>query len=154
RRRDRGTALVFWGEDRVKSSVSYAELYAEVSRLAQALRAAGDKPGDRVAGYMPNLPRTVIAGLAAGSIGATWSSCSPCFGVQGVLVRIGQIEPRVLFAADCYFNNGKTIDVLDRLKEIASNLPSLKKVVVVPYTRRDPVIDGILNAVDVHEFMA
>ena len=154
RRRDRGTALVFRGEDRVKSSVSYADLYAEVSRLAQALRAAGIKAGDRAAGYLPNIPGTVIASLAATSLGATWSSCSPDFGVQGVLDRFGQIEPRVLFAVDGYFYNGKTIDVVDRLKEIAANLPSLQKVVVVPYTKRNPVIDGIANSVDVHEFMA
>src|SRR5262249_29521888 len=154
RRRDRGTALVFWGEERVRSRVSYADLYSEVSRLAQALRAAGVKPRDRVAGYMPNLPGTVIAGLAAASIGATWSSCSPDFGVQGVLDRFGQIEPRVLFAADGYFYNGKTSDVVDRLEDIARNLPSVEKVVIIPYTRRNPALDNIPNAVDVHEFMA
>jgi acetoacetyl-CoA synthetase len=154
RRRDRASALVFWGENRVKSRVTYGELHAEVSRLAQALRAAGIGPGDRVAGYMPNVPGTVIAMLAAASIGATWSSCSPDFGVQGVLDRFGQIEPKVLFAADGYFYNEKTIDILDRLKEIAAKLPSLQKVVVVPYARREPAIDGIDNAVDVHEWMA
>ncbi|HYK13613.1 MAG TPA: AMP-binding protein, partial [Burkholderiales bacterium] len=84
RRRDAETAIVFWGEDRVKSSITYAELYHEVSRLAQALRASGIKPGDRIAAYMPNLPGTIIAMLAATSIGAIWSSCSPDFGVQGV----------------------------------------------------------------------
>jgi len=154
RRRDRASAVVFWGEDRLKSRVTYAELYDEVSRLAQALRAAGVTAGDRVAGYMPNLPGTVIAMLAAASIGAIWSSCSPDFGVQGVLDRFGQIEPKVLFAADGYFYNGKTIDVVDRLKEIAGNLPSLQKVVVVPYTQGSPVIDGIPNSVDVRELMA
>ena len=154
RRRDRATALVFWGENRLKSRVTYGELYTEVSRIAQALRAAGVGPGDRVAGYMPNVPGTVIAMLAAASIGATWSSCSPDFGVQGVLDRFGQIEPKVLFAADGYFYNEKTIDVLDRLKEVAANLPSLQKVVVVPYARRHPVIDGIRDSIVVHEWMA
>jgi acetoacetyl-CoA synthetase len=154
RRRDRATALVFWGEDRLTSRVTYGELYAEVSRLSQALRAAGVKPGDRVAGYLPNLPGTVIAMLAATSIGATWSSCSPDFGMQGVLDRFGQIEPKILFAADGYFYNGKTIDCVARLKEIAGNLPSLQKVVVVPYTKAAPVNDGIFNSVIVHEFMA
>ncbi|MBI2296527.1 MAG: acetoacetate--CoA ligase [Betaproteobacteria bacterium] len=154
RRRDRGTAIVFWGEDRLKSRVSYAELYDEVSRLSQALRAAGVKPGDRVAGYMPNVPGTVIAMLAAASLGAIWSSCSPDFGSQGVLDRFGQIEPKVLFAADGYFYNGKTVDIVARLKEIAGNLPSLQKIVIVPYTQRKPVIDGIPNSVNVHEFMA
>ncbi len=154
RRHDPATALVFWGENRVKSRVTYGELHAEVSRVVQALSAAGVGPGDRVAGYMPNVPGTVIAMLASASIGATWSSCSPDFGVQGVLDRFGQIEPKVLFAADGYFYNGKTIDVVDRLKEVAARLPSLRKVVVVPYTRGDPVIDGIRHAVNVHEWMA
>jgi len=103
---------------------------------------------------MPNLPGTVIAMLAATSIGAIWSSCSPDFGVQGVLDRFGQIEPKVLFAADGYFYNGKTIHIVDRLKAIAENLPSLQKIIVVPYTRRDPDIDDIPHAIDVHEFMA
>jgi acetoacetyl-CoA synthetase len=154
RRRDHAPAILFRGEDRVASSVTYAELYAEVSRLAQALRAAGVAPGDRVAAYMPNVPGTVIAMLAATSLGAVWSSCSPDFGVQGVLDRFGQIEPKILFAADGYFYNGKTIDIVDRLEEIADNLPSLQKVVVVPYTKATPVNDGIPNSVIVHEFMA
>src|SRR5262245_54616844 len=154
RRRDRGIAIAFWGEDRLKSSVTFGELYSEVSRLAQALRAAGVKPGDRVAGYMPNVPGTIIASLAATSLGAVWSSCSPDFGVQGVLDRFGQIEPRVLFAADGYFYNGKTLDVLPRLQEITRNLPTVEKTVVVPYTRSDPDLRGVANAVVVHDFMA
>ncbi len=154
RRRDNGTALVFWGEDRVKSSVTFAELYHEVSRLAQALRASGVKPGDRVAAYMPNIPGAVIAMLAATSIGAIWSSCSPDFGVQGVLDRFGQIEPRILFSADGYFYNGKTIDVLPRLKEIAQALPSVEKVIIVPYTQRSPDIALVPRVIDVHDYMA
>ena len=154
RRRDADTAIVFWGEDRVKSSVTYAELYHEVSRLAQALRASGIKAGDRVAAYMPNLPGTIIAMLAATSIGAIWSSCSPDFGVQGVLDRFSQIEPRILFSADGYFYNGKTIDVLPRLAQIAAALPSVEKVIVVPYTQRSPAIGAVPRAVDVHAFMA
>jgi len=153
-RRDAETAIVFWGEDRVKSSVTYAELYHEVSRLAQALRACGIKPGDRVAAYMPNLPGTIIAMLAATSIGAIWSSCSPDFGVQGVLDRFSQIEPRILFSADGYFYNGKTIDVLPRLAQIVAALPSVEKVIVVPYTQRSPAIGTVPRAVDVHAFMA
>ncbi|MCW5605976.1 MAG: AMP-binding protein, partial [Burkholderiales bacterium] len=103
-------AIVFRGENRVDSRVSFRELRHEVSRMAQALRAAGIRPGDRVAGYMPNLPGTVIAMLAATSLGAVWSSCSPDFGVQGVVDRFGQIGPRILFAADGYFYNNKAID--------------------------------------------
>jgi acetoacetyl-CoA synthetase len=154
RRRDRSPAIVFWGEDRLRSAVTCADLYSEVSRLAQALRDAGVKPGDRVAGYMPNVPGTVIAMLAATSLGAVWSSCSPDFGVQGVLDRFGQIEPRVLFAADGYFYNGKTIDVLPRLVEIAERLPSVEKIVVVPYTQPRPRIAHIPRAVNVHDLMA
>jgi acetoacetyl-CoA synthetase len=154
KRRDRGTAIVFRGEDRVKSSVTYAELHSEVSRLAQALRAAGVRRGDRVAGYLPNAPGAVIAALATASLGAIWSSCSPDFGVQGVLDRFGQIEPKALFAADGYFYNGKTIDCVARLSEITRNLPSVERTVVIPYTRRDPEIKDIPRAVDVHHFMA
>ena len=154
RRRDQATALVFWGEDRVQGSVTYAGLYHEVSRLAQALRASGVKAGDRVAGYMPNIPGSVIAMLAATSIGAIWSSCSPDFGVQGVLDRFGQIEPRILFSADGYFYNGKTIDVLPRLAEIVQQLPSVERVIVVPYTQRSPAIHAVPRAIDVHALMA
>ena len=129
-------------------------LYAEVSRLAQALRAQGVKPGDRVAAYLPNLPGAVIGILATASIGAVWSSCSPDFGAQGVLDRFGQIEPKVLLAVDGYFYLGKSIDVLPRVAEIAAHLPSVEKVVVVPYTRAEPPLENIRNAVDVRDFMA
>jgi len=154
RRRDKAPALVFWSEERLKTTVTCAELYSEVSRLAQALQAAGVKPGDRVAGYLPNVPGAVIAMLAATSLGAVWSSCSPDFGVQGVVDRFGQIEPMILFAADGYFYNGKTIDLVDRLKEIAAGLPSVERVVVVPYTRPRPPLAGIPRAVNVHDLMA
>jgi len=153
-RRDRGTAVVFWGEDRVKSRVTYAELYAETSRFAQALRAAGVVAGDRVAGYLPNLPGSIIAMLATTSMGAIWSSCSPDFGVQGVLDRFGQIEPKVLVAADGYFYNGKTIDVLPRIAEIVAHMPSVEKVVVIPHTQRAPALDHAPRAIDVHAFLA
>jgi acetoacetyl-CoA synthetase len=154
RRRDDAVALVFRGEDRIASTVTYAELYAEVSRLAQALRAAGVQPGDRIAAYMPNIPGTVIVMLAAASIGAVFSSCSPDFGVQGVLDRFGQIEPKILFAADGCFYAGKTIDVLERVAEIARRLPTVERVVMVPYTQAAPDIAGIARAQDVHAFMA
>ena len=154
RRRDKSPAIVFWSEERLKTTVTCAELYSEVSRLAQALQAAGVKPGDRVAGYLPNVPGAVIAMLAATSLGAVWSSCSPDFGVQGVVDRFGQIEPVILFAADGYFYNGKTIDLVDRLKEIAAGLPSVERVVVVPYTRPRPPLAGIPRAVNVHDLMA
>ena len=149
-----GNAIVFRGENRVASRIGHDELRHEVSRFAQALRAAGIRPGDRVAGYMPNLPGTVIAMLAASSLGAVWSSCSPDFGVQGVVDRFGQIEPRILIAADGYFYNRNTIDNLPRLKEIMALLPGVEKLVVVPYTCAAPDLAGLPKAVSVHEFMA
>ncbi len=133
RRRDGADALVFWGEDMVKGRASHAELYHAVAQTAAALRALGVGKGDRVAAYLPNIPATVVAMLATASIGAIFSSASPDFGVQGVLDRFGQIEPKVLFACDGYWYNGKVIDCLGKVTEIAARMPSLKRVVVVPY---------------------
>ena len=132
-RDDTGDALVFWGEDKVKRRMSHAELYASVSRAAQALRAAGVAAGDRVAGYLPNMPETIIAMLATSAIGAIWSSASPDFGVEGVLDRFGQIEPVVLFTVDGYWYNGKPQPILDKVADIAQRLQSLRRVVVAPY---------------------
>ncbi len=146
RRRDGSQAIVFRGEDKVRRALTYAELYAEVSQLAQFLRQLGVKAGDRVAGFMPNMPETVMAMLATASLGAIWSSCSPDFGVQGVLDRFGQIEPKVLFSADGYFYNGKTHDCLARLEEITAHLPGLKQLVVVPYTHERPVLERLPGA--------
>ncbi|MBK5103412.1 MAG: acetoacetate--CoA ligase [Burkholderiales bacterium] len=154
RRRDRADAMVFWGEDKVEQRLSHAQLYAAVSRLAQALRQAGVQSGDRVAGYLPNLPETMMAMLASASIGAIWSSCSPDFGVQGVLDRFGQIEPKVLFVADGYWYNGKAIDALARVAEIAHRLPTLKRVVVVPYLGASPDVSAVPNAQRLAEFVA
>jgi acetoacetyl-CoA synthetase len=135
RRRDDGTALVFRAEEHIRARITYAELYAQVSSLAQALRAAGVGPGERIAGYLPNMPAAVVAMLAATSLGAIWSSCSPDFGVQGVLDRFGQIEPVVLFTADHYVYGGKRIDLLPRIVEILERLPSVKHTVVASYSR-------------------
>ncbi len=146
RRRDAATAMVFWGEDRVKRRVTHRELYDQVSRMAQALRALGVKAGDRVAIYMPNMPEAAAAMLAASSIGATVSTSSPDFGVQGVLDRFGQISPVVLFAADGYFYNGRQIDSLEKVRAIATGLPSLRRVVVVPYVGQRPEVSHIPNA--------
>ncbi|CAK0741576.1 Acetoacetyl-coenzyme A synthetase [Gammaproteobacteria bacterium] len=146
RRRDEVQAIVFWGEDKVRRSLTYAELYAEVSRLAQFLRGLGVTVGDRVVGFMPNMPETIMAMLATASIGAIWSSCSPDFGVRGVLDRFGQIEPKVLFSADGYFYNGKTHDCLIKLKEITTGLPELKQLVIIPYTRPRPLLKGLPGA--------
>lgn len=126
-------ALVFWGEERVKRRLSWDDLHALVSRLQQALVAAGVGPGDRVAAMMPNMPETIAAMLATASIGAVWSSCSPDFGPRGVLDRFGQIEPTVFIACDGYYYAGKTIDIAAKLQEIVPALPSLKAAVIVPY---------------------
>jgi acetoacetyl-CoA synthetase len=136
RRRDNGPALIFNGEGRHRT-VTYAELYADVGRFANALREAGIRPGDRVAAYMPNLPETIVAALGTASIGAVWSSCSPDFGVQGVVDRFGQIAPRVLVAADGYFFGGKHFDIKPRLAEIQRALPSVEQTIVVPYAQLD-----------------
>ena len=130
---DDGEAIVFWGEDRVRRRYTRRQLHELVSRLAQALAAAGVKKGDRVAGYLPNLPESVAAMLATASLGAIWSSCSPDFGVQGVLDRLGQIQPRVLFCADGYLYGGKTFDSQDKVKEILRGLPTVERTVVLPY---------------------
>ncbi|HRJ62296.1 MAG TPA: acetoacetate--CoA ligase, partial [Azospirillaceae bacterium] len=126
-------AVVFWGEDKVKRRWSKAELLAEVSRLQQALRALGVGVGDRVAAYMPNMPETLAAMLATASLGAVWSSCSPDFGVQGVVDRFGQIEPKVLFFPDGYWYNGKAHDVTAKAAEALAALPSVKAAVCVAY---------------------
>jgi acetoacetyl-CoA synthetase len=153
RRRDDGEAIVFRGEDQVRRRLTFAELHSAVSRLAQALVEAGVGPGDRVAGYLPNVPEAIIAMLAATSIGAVWSSCSPDFGVEGVLDRFGQITPKILFAADGYFYNGKQIEGLDKLRSIVARLSSLARTVVVPYTRHSPPIDTIDGAVLLADFV-
>ncbi|WP_416242614.1 acetoacetate--CoA ligase [Azospira sp. APE16] len=140
-------ALVFWGEDKVKRHLSRDELRAQVSRFQQFLEDAGVQPGDRVAGYLPNLPETLIAMLAAASLGAIWSSASPDFGVQGVLDRFGQIGPKVLVCVDGYWYNGKAVDCLAKNAEAAAQLPSLEKVVVVPYLAATPDIGAIPKAV-------
>ncbi len=148
RYRDDHIALSFKGEGQVTVSVTYAELFEQVARLARSLRDLGIKRGDRVAGFMPNMIETVVAMLATTSIGAIWSSCSPDFGIKGVLDRFGQIEPRVLFTANGYRYNGKDYDSLDRIAEILKELPSIEKVIVVPYTDSNPdprrVRDGVL----------
>jgi acetoacetyl-CoA synthetase len=136
RRRDEGDAIVFRGEDRVRSRLSWGALNNLVSRLQQAFRDLGLGPGDRVAGLMPNMPETIAATLAAASIGAVWSSASPDFGTRGALDRFGQIAPKLLIAADGYYYAGKTIDNAAKLAEIAAGLPGGMPIVVVPYLGR------------------
>jgi acetoacetyl-CoA synthetase len=146
RRRDDHDAMVFHGEDKVRKRMSWRELYDNVSRLAQALKAMGIKPGDRVAGFVPNMPETVVATLATAAIGATWSSCSPDFGARGVIDRFGQISPRVLFTADGYFYNGKSHDSLARVAEFLPELPTVEQVIVLPYLSNAPDASRIAKA--------
>ncbi|HKZ72708.1 MAG TPA: acetoacetate--CoA ligase, partial [Steroidobacteraceae bacterium] len=126
-------ALLFANERGARRTLSWRELHAEVARVAAGLRELGVEPGDRVAGFLPNLPEAVIAMLAASSLGAVWSSCSPDFGFHGVLDRFGQIAPRVLFCADGYFYAGKRIDSLATVASVLASVPSIERVVVVTY---------------------
>ena len=154
RSRDAHDAIVFWGEERVKNRLSHGELYRAVAHFAAALKEQGVVAGDRVAAYMPNLPETVIAMLAAASIGAIFTSASPDFGVQGVLDRFGQTEPKVLVACDGYYYGGKTVDVLGKLGEIVSQLPSVKRVVVVPYVHAEHDLSHVPHARMYADFIA
>ena len=147
RYRDERVALIFRGEDGRREQISYAELYRTVARLAAALKAAGIGPGDRVAGFLPNRPEAVIAMLAASSVGAVWSSCSPDFGINGVLDRFGQIEPKVLFTADGYYYAGKALDSLANIGGVISQLPSVQTTVVVPFVNNTPDISALPGAV-------
>ena len=154
RRSGSGDALVFWGEDKVRSRMSWDQLADAVARFAQALRGLGVKPGDKVAAYMPNMPETIVAALATMSLGAIWSSCSPDFGVTGVLDRFGQIEPKILVAAEGYFYAGKTFDQIPKVRDILAKLPTVAKTIVVGYTRERADISGLSNAVHYADFIA
>ena len=154
RRRDERIAIAFNGEGRSRRTVTYAELFRQVTTFAAALREAGIRPGDRVGGYVPNLPEAIVAALGAASVGAVWSSCSPDFGVQGVLDRFGQIAPRILVAADGYFYAGRTHDCLAKLTEVRRELPSVERTVIIPYASDAPSLDRVPNAVLWNEFIA
>ena len=150
----KGDAIVFRGEDKVKKRLSWDELNALVSRLQQALKAAGVTKGDRVAAMMPNLPETLAVMLAVTSLGAIWSSCSPDFGERGVLDRFGQIEPKVFVAVDGYWYNGKALSLEGKLKGIVPHLPTARTVVIVPYLNEaDAVAKALPNAVSLDAFL-
>ncbi len=154
RYRDDHVALSFKGEGLPTVSITYAQLYDRVARLARSLRDMGLQPGDRVAGFMPNMTDTVVAMLATASVGGIWSSCSPDFGIKGVLDRFGQIEPRVLFTANGYSYNGKLFDSLQRISEILKELPSIEKVIIAPYTDPDPDPSRVRHGVLFDDFLA
>ena len=146
-------AIQFKGEGQPVRTLSYIELFSEVENLASALRKMGVQKGDRVVGFMPNMPETIIAMLATSSIGAIWSSSSPDFGIKGVLDRFTQIEPKVIFAADGYFYNGKPFDSLQKLKSILVELPTIERVVITPYTKPEPNISSVNNGIIWNEFI-
>ena len=154
RRRDGSEALVAWDEHGLRRRLTWSGLYTEVARLAGAFRAAGLRPGDRVAAYLPNVPEAIVAMLAAASLGAVWCSCSPDFGVDGVLERFGQIEPKLLLAADGYRYGGKRFDVLDKVRAVSARLPTVERVVLVPVLEADPDLSRIPGAVTLSGFVA
>jgi len=153
RYRDDQTAILFRSETGGTTTTSYRELYLAVAKTAAALKAQGVVAGDRVAGYMPNVPETVIAMLAATSIGAIWSSCSPDFGISGVVDRLSQVQPRILFCAAAYSYNGKTHDCLDKVRQIVKAIPSIEKTVVVPYMNPQAMLNKIDNAQWMEDFI-
>ena len=147
-------AIHFKGEGQLVRTLTYKELYSEVERMAHALREIGVRKGDRIAGFIPNMPEAVVAMLGAASIGAIWSSSSPDFGTKGVLDRFSQIEPKIIFAANGYYYNGKKFDSMEKLKGILNDLPSVEKVVIVEYLDRKIDLSSIENSVLYHEFIS
>jgi len=132
RYRDDRPALIGRSEAGHEQRLTYTELYREVARCAAGLKALGVGPNDRVAAFIPNIPEAIIAMLATTSIGAVWSSCSPDFGLKGVLDRFGQIEPKVLIAADGYHYAGKYHDSIEPVRHIVENLPAIEHIVIIP----------------------
>ncbi|KAB0549851.1 acetoacetate--CoA ligase [Pseudomonas argentinensis] len=141
RRRDEHPAIVAVGEDGSREQLTYAQLATHVAGLQRSLQAAGVDVGDRVAAFMPNTWQTLVGMLATASLGATWSSCSPDFGTQGVIDRFGQIEPKVLIACAGYRYAGKNLDLTGKLNEILTHLPTLQELVVVPYANTSCTAD-------------
>ena len=141
-----GTAVIFIAENGERRELTWGELRRAVAEVAAGLRALGVGRGDRVAGWLPNLPETVVAALAAASIGAVWSSCSPDFGADAVLDRFGQIAPKVLIATEAYFYNGKRIDCLPAVGEVARRLPALEALFVVGAAGARPNLERCARA--------
>lgn len=153
-RNDEKTAIIFRGENGARRELSYQQLHQKVARLSNALRAHGLTAGDRIAGYMPNIPETIIAMLATASIGAIWSSCSPDFGSHAIIDRFGQIKPKILFCSDGQFYNGKQHSTLDKVEQLVEQIPSIEKIVVVPFISEQPKIDSLKNAVLFNDFLS
>lgn len=147
KRRDDAPAMIFRDETGAERTITFEDLYADVARWQNQLKKWGVRKGDRVAAYMPNMPETIIACIATASLGAIWSSASPDFGVQGLIDRFGQIEPKVLITVDGYFYNGKTLDCLQKVREVVPHLKGLEHIVVVPFTQGVPDFSFLPNAV-------
>ena len=143
RYRDENYAFIFRGETERTRRMTYAELYNQVAALAKWLRRQGVRPGHRVSAYMPNLTETVVAMLAATSVGAVWASCGAELGPTAVLDRLGQIEPKILFTADGYFYGNKVFNTLPHAEKVAEGISSVEKVVVVPYMTEKPDIGNV-----------
>ena len=129
--RDSGIAIISVRENSPTVKLTYKELFEQVASCSQLLRRIGVKKGDRVAGFITNIPEAIIGMLATASIGAIWSSCSPDFGFQGVIDRFGQIEPKVLFAVDSYSYNGKLVNCCDKINQIGSAIPSIERIIII-----------------------
>ncbi len=145
-RRDDSDAVIFWGEDLYKTSLTYNELYAQVANLSIWLRGMGVKKGDRIAGFLPNMPEAIVSMLATSSLGAIWTSCSPDFGVQSVLDRFGQVEPKVFICVDAYLYNGKVFNCLEKNQSIILKLPSIERTILVRYVDDKPINITLKNS--------
>ncbi|ORX49194.1 acetoacetate-CoA ligase [Hesseltinella vesiculosa] len=147
------TAIIATGEGRDLEYISYAELYQQVLRCAEAMKAMGIKTGDRIAAYIPNCPEAIVGMLAATSIGAIWSSTSPDFGTSGVLDRFAQIQPKVLFTVNAVVYNGKTLNHLPKVEAVVQGLSSLEKVVMIPFVK-DQEMGNVANSTTWDQFLA
>ena len=146
-------AIIAHDETGRRREISGSELYTQVAALADALKKQGVQKNDRVAGYLPNIPETIIAMLATTSIGAIWSSCSPDFGVEGIIDRFDQIQPKVLFITDGQFYNGKSHDLLEKTSKIVKLVSSIQKIIVVPFISENPRLDPLKNSCLYQEFL-
>lgn len=143
---DEVPAIIFHSESGERKVLTYEKLYHQVASLSAAMRYMGINSGDRVAGYLPNIPETIVAMLATTSLGAIWSSCSPDFGYHGVLERFGQIKPKILFTADAYTFKGKKFDSLQTVRQLADSISEIEKIIVVPFCESNPDINDIANS--------
>jgi len=149
-----GPALMFRREDGLETEMSGEELVALVGQIARALVAMGVQPGDRVAGFLPNIPEAIACMAGAAAVGAVWTSCSPDFGVQGVLDRFGQVEPKVMFTVDGYVYAGKRLDIREKVSAVAEGLPTLEKLVIAPFLEAAPDLSAMPSAIGLQEWLA